>query len=66
MSALRSARMNEGVTINALAEATGVSRATIMRLEQGAAPQAPTAKALADFFEVKVTDIWPVDEQAAA
>jgi transcriptional regulator with XRE-family HTH domain len=63
---LRDERRNRGVTIRKLAEATGVSRGTIIRLEQGAAPQAPTAKAIADFFDVKATDIWPEPERKAA
>jgi transcriptional regulator with XRE-family HTH domain len=63
---LRTERMNRGVTIETLAAETGVSRATIIRLEQGATPQAPTAKRVAAFFDLKATDLWPVENPRAA
>ena len=58
--------MNRGVTLRLLAEATGVSKATLIRLERGGEPHATTAKRIADFFGVQVTDIWPVEEEVAA
>jgi len=55
---LHAERVNRGITIATLAAATGVSRATIIRLEAGAKPQAPTAKRLADFFGVEASTFY--------
>ncbi len=62
---LRAERMNRGLTVAALAERLDVSRHTIMRIEQGAKPNAPVALKIAKWLSadgdpVKVTDLWPV------
>lgn len=61
MNRLRSLRFERGVTIETVSSSTGLSRHTVMRLESGASPQAPTAKAMADFYGCKVTELWPVE-----
>lgn len=66
---LRAERMNRGVTINALADETGLSRHTIMRIEAGAQPMAPTAHAIARWVGRPASELWPLpdpDEKAAA
>lgn len=63
---LRAARLERGETIAAVVEATGVSRHTIMRIEQGATPQAPTAKKLAEHFEVPVAALYGEPLEPAA
>jgi transcriptional regulator with XRE-family HTH domain len=57
---LKAERFNRGLTIKDVVEKTGVSKTTLIRLEQGAIPQARTAKAIADLYGMAVTDIWPV------
>lgn len=61
----RAARINLGLTQRGLAAETGVSLTTIQRLENGATATPRNAKKVADFFEVKVTDLMPVDREAA-
>lgn len=63
---LRARRFNAGLTPEELGAAIGVSGRTIRRLEEGQAPQPGTAKAIADHFEVLPTDIWPIEDGAAA
>lgn len=69
---LRAERMNRGVTIAALAETTGLSRHTIMRIESdGALPTAPTAYAIAQWVGRPASELWPTplpepDREAAA
>ncbi len=64
---LRAERLNRGLSLAALAEQTGVPKSTLARVESGQAEPVPETKlALADFYGYKVTDIWPVDEKAAA
>lgn len=61
---LRALRMNRGVTLARLSKETEVSVRTLIRLENGetTSPNADTAKRLADFYGVAVTDMWPVDD----
>jgi transcriptional regulator with XRE-family HTH domain len=54
---LRKARHARGETIATVAAGTGLSRHTLMRVEAGSTPQAPTAKAIADYFGVPVSDL---------
>lgn len=63
---LRRARFEMGLTINEVAAATAVSRATIMRLEAGSTPTARVAKALADFYGLDVADMLTPDPQSRA
>lgn len=63
----RAERLNRGLTVEQMAEAVGVSPGAWFRAEQGSArPNPGNAKAIADFFGHKVTDLWPLDDKAAA
>lgn len=68
MNRLKLLRFERGLTLEAVAEATGVGRQTLMRLERGdtTKPSAPTVKALADFYEVSVSELLGLDEDVAA
>lgn len=60
---IRAARMNRGLSTRAAAIAIGVARQTLEDAESGERiPLPATAKKIADFYDVKVTDIWPVDD----
>jgi DNA-binding XRE family transcriptional regulator len=59
-------RFNEGLTPEQLGDLCEVSGRTIRRLEDGARPNASTAKKLADHFLLEPTDLWPLESEAAA
>jgi transcriptional regulator with XRE-family HTH domain len=64
---LKSERLNRGLSLDALAEKTGVPKSTLARAENdGPQPTASNAFAIADFYGYKVTEIWPVDRQPKA
>jgi lambda repressor-like predicted transcriptional regulator len=44
----------------------GLARGTLERAERGDSVHPGTAKVIADFYGVKVTDIWPVEDRTAA
>lgn len=57
---LRAERLNRGLTCAEVADAIGVARTAISRVESGEGMLHPrNAKALADFYGLKVTDLWP-------
>lgn len=62
---LRAERMNRGMSVNDLAAATGIDRKAITRLEGGGGCYPATAKPIADYFGVKVTDLMPLEDVAA-
>jgi transcriptional regulator with XRE-family HTH domain len=62
---IKEARLNRGLTLRALAEEAGVSLGAAARAEAGKAVNPENAKALADYFDCKVTDIWPVEPAEA-
>jgi lambda repressor-like predicted transcriptional regulator len=53
---------NRGLSIRKAAIQIGISRTTLEKALGGGSLHPETAKRIADFVEVKVTDIWPVDE----
>jgi transcriptional regulator with XRE-family HTH domain len=64
----RQLRLDRGLTVVAVAEATGVSRQTIARLEgECGDAYAPTLKALGDFYGVPASSLLlpAVEGQAA-
>lgn len=63
---LAAARLNAGHTVASLASELGVHRASIARLENAESVHPATAKKIADYFGVRVTDLMPVDREAAA
>lgn len=61
---LRSARINAGFSMKGLARELGVHEHAVRQLERGNRVRPATAKRVADFFEVQVTDLMPVEEAA--
>lgn len=59
------ARVNAGLSQRELAAACGVHRNTIKSLEDGQTVRPSNAKKVADFFEVQVTDLMPIEKEAA-
>jgi predicted transcriptional regulator len=57
---LERARINAGYSIRGLARELKTHEATIRRLEQGLPVRPRSAKPVADFFEVQVTDLMPL------
>jgi transcriptional regulator with XRE-family HTH domain len=63
---LRAERLNRGLSLRDAATKIRVPEATLLRAETGLGVRPVNAKAIADFYGVKVTDIWPVDEPVPA
>ena len=53
-------RINRGLSPEQLAYFTGLSAPTIRLAERGHIPQPRTQFAIAEFFEMEPTDIWPI------
>jgi DNA-binding XRE family transcriptional regulator len=63
--ALITARKNAGLSQREAAQQIGVSQDILQRAERGEShPHLQHAKLIADFYNVKVTDFWPVRERA--
>lgn len=63
---LKAERLNRGLSAEDAAAQMGVEKATLLNAESGATtPRPANAKAIADFYGYKVTDIWPLDKAAA-
>lgn len=62
---LTSARVNAGYSRRGLARELKVHEHAITRLENGERIHPATAKKIADYFDVRVTDLMPTDRQAA-
>jgi transcriptional regulator with XRE-family HTH domain len=58
---LRAERLNKGLNSREAAEQIGVSQAILLRAEDGLGVRPRHAKAIADFYGCRVTDIWPVE-----
>jgi transcriptional regulator with XRE-family HTH domain len=58
-------RVNRGMSPEQLAYFTGLSAPTVRLAERGHLPQPRTQFAIAEFFEMEPTDIWPLDRQVA-
>lgn len=63
---LRAERLNRGLSTRAAADEMGISQAILLRAEDGLGVRPVHAKRIADFYHVKVTDIWPLDDEVAA
>ena len=63
---LKAERLNRGLSTRDAAEKIGVSQAILMRAEDGRGVRPAHAKRIADFFGVRVTDIWPVENGSEA
>lgn len=62
---LTTARINAGHSIRGLARTIGVAEPTLRRLEAGLPVRPESAKPVADYFEIQVTDLIPVERQPA-
>jgi transcriptional regulator with XRE-family HTH domain len=58
------ARLNQGMTQRELAAKCGVSLTVIQRLEGDGGAHPRTAKKVADYFGVQVTDLLPLEKAA--
>jgi ribosome-binding protein aMBF1 (putative translation factor) len=63
---LTRARINKGHSIRGLARELHTHEQTIRRLEEGLPVRPESAKPVADYFEVQVTDLMPLDSDAKA
>lgn len=64
---LRAERLNKGLSAEAAADEIGVEKQVLLNTEnRKTVPRPETAFKIASFYGYKVTDIWPVEEQAAA
>jgi transcriptional regulator with XRE-family HTH domain len=62
---LEEERVNRGLSLNQAAGEIRVARNTLAAAEAGGRIRPASAKAIADFYGYRVTDIWPVEEQPA-
>jgi ribosome-binding protein aMBF1 (putative translation factor) len=63
---LERARVNAGYSIRGLARHLEIHEATLRRLERGLPVRPGSAKPIADYFNVQVTDLMPADSREAA
>lgn len=57
---LRDLRRDRGLTLERAAEQMGISRAALSLIELGrVTPTPPVALRVAQFYELKVSDVWP-------
>lgn len=63
---LTAERRNRGLSKAAAARGAGVAPSVWGRAENGEPLSAANAKAIADFLGFKVTEIWPLEDKAAA
>lgn len=61
---LETARINKGHSIRGLARELNISEPTIRRLEKGEPVRPESAKPVADYFDVQVTDLMPIEAAA--
>jgi transcriptional regulator with XRE-family HTH domain len=60
---LEAERINRGMSRADLAGVLGISAEAVRNIELGARPRPRTAKKIADLYGVKVTDLWPIEDQ---
>jgi transcriptional regulator with XRE-family HTH domain len=59
-------RYERGLTQGQVAEGSGIPVRTVRSLEEiGHRPSAPTAKALADFYEISIQELLGLESEAA-
>lgn len=67
MISLKAERLNRGLSIRQAAQEIGVTAPTLNRAESGEGGIHPgNAFKIASFYGYQVTQIWPVEEEAAA
>lgn len=57
--AVANLRQARGLTVRAVAKGTGLTISAISVIERGSDPQLTTAHKLADFFGVRLEQLWP-------
>lgn len=62
---LAAERLNRGLSVAAAAAEIGVHRRTLAALERGETVNPANAKKVADYFGVLVTDLMPLEPEAA-
>jgi transcriptional regulator with XRE-family HTH domain len=62
---LRTARLNAGHTVRSLAAELKIDQRTLARLEAGGVVHPANALRVADYFDVQVTDLMPVERSPA-
>lgn len=62
---LREERVNRGLSERMAAAEMGIARETLLRAERGERPHPAQGKKIADFYGVRVTDLWPLEDVAA-
>lgn len=60
---LRAERLNRGFSVRGLAREIGVPEQSIRRAELGQGVTPANAYKMATFFQLRVTDIWPVQDR---
>lgn len=64
---LRDMRRDRGLTLEQAATQMGISRAALSLIELGRVrPTAPVAFRVAGFYGLRVSDVWPSNDEAAA
>jgi DNA-binding XRE family transcriptional regulator len=61
---LKAARVNRGLSRKSAAKEIGVAEGTLRTLEEGGTAHPGSAKKVADFFQVQVTDLMPLERVA--
>lgn len=65
MTRLPVARLNAGLSISALAERADVPEHVIRHAEKGGMPRPESALKIARALDLNVTDLWPIEREAA-
>lgn len=63
---LKAERLNRGLTLDALSAETDVPKSTLARMEGGVSPRPAVRLKIASYYGYEVTEIWPVEQKAAA
>jgi DNA-binding XRE family transcriptional regulator len=63
---IQAERLNRGLSRGQAAKQMGIARGTLVAAEAGRSIAPSSAKAIADFYGCRVTDIWPVDDEPLA
>jgi transcriptional regulator with XRE-family HTH domain len=63
---LQEERLNRGLSLRAAAKKIGIGTDALNRAEQGTMPRPDSAKKIADFYDHKVTEVWPVQSGSKA
>lgn len=62
---LKPARLNRGHSVKSLARELDIHEHSLRKLENGGGVHPATAKRVADYFGVQVTDLMPIEREAA-